>query len=68
MLEELYEKTGSKVYIYIGDIVSGDDSTLRKHCSSESKGGKLKEEVCEPKFLADPSHRTKVMVKPLLSL
>ena len=66
MLEELYEKTSLKVYI--GDIVSDDDSTLRKHCFFESKGGKLKEEVCEPKYLVDPSHRTKVMVKPVFNL
>ena len=66
MLEDLYDTTSSK--ISIGDIVSDDDSTLRKHCSSASKGGKLKEGVCEPRFLADPSHRTKVMVKPVFNL
>ena len=66
MLEALYDTTASK--IYVGDIVSDNDSTLRKHCSSVSKGGKLKEEVCEPKFLADPSHRTKVTVKPVFNL
>ena len=66
MLEDLYDRTCAKVSI--GDIVSDDDSTFRKHCSSASKGGKLKEGVCEPKFLADPSHRTKVMVKPVFNL
>ena len=66
MLEDLHDKTASK--IYVGDIFSDDDSTLRKHCSSVSKGGKLKEKVCEPKFLADSSYRTKVMVKPVFNL
>ena len=60
--------------IYI--IVSDDDSTMRavlKHPSKGSRGqflksskGKLHEDIPEPSFLADPSHRVKVVAKNLL--
>ena len=40
MLEDLQEKTSANVHI--GEIVSADDSTLRKHCSLKVNGGKLK--------------------------
>ena len=52
----------------MGGWVHDDDSTLRKYCRSINDGGKLKEGVCQPKFLADPSHRAKVMVKKVFAM
>lgn len=57
--------------IYIKYIVADDDSTMRsllKHHTEEQKSGKLEREVIEPKWLADPSHRTKVVAKPIYAL
>ena len=54
--------------ITVAEVVSNDDSTLRSYCSSLDNGGKLCEGVREPKFLADPTHRTKMMVKPVFAL
>ena len=59
---------------FITDItVADNDSTMRavlKHPSKGSQGqvlesskGKLDEEIPEPSFLADPSHRVKVVAK-----
>jgi len=46
--------------------VSDDDSTMRSLLQHESKNnkGKLPPNIPEPVFLADPSHRIKVMFKP----
>ena len=45
-------------------IVSDDDSTMRAHLTHVGADkGKLPLHVPEPKFLCDPSHRIKVMVK-----
>ena len=45
--------------------MSDDDSTMRAHLRHESNGGKLPDRIHPPGFLADPSHRIKVMAKPL---
>ena len=58
-------------FFIIYDVVSDDDSTMLtvlKHPSIGARGqvlksskGKLDEEIPEPSFLADPSHRMKVV-------
>ena len=58
--------TVSQGRVFIHTIVSDDDSTMRsllKHKKINSKG-KLPEAIPEPIFMADPSHRVKVMAKP----
>ena len=49
-------------WVYIKDIVSDDDSTLRGHCQNKRNGGKLDDTIPESRFLADPSHRIKCTV------
>ena len=51
-------------------LVSDDDSTMRAHLQHVGtiKNGKLPLEVHQPKFLCDPSHRIKVMVKDIFGL
>ena len=59
-------------------IVSDDDSPMRaviKHTSKGDRGqvlksskGKLHEDTPEPSFLADPSHRVKVVAKHIFSI
>ena len=53
---------------YVKDMVSDDDSTMRKHCQTVVNGGKLPEGVRQPQFLADPSHRIKCMSKPIFKM
>ena len=51
-------------------IVSDDDSSMRtllKHGCNHPKV-KLKLEILEPDWLANPSHRTKVVAKPMFAL
>ena len=49
----------------VGTVISDDDSTMRAHCSH--KGG-LSQDIHEPTFLADPSHRCKIIGKALFKL
>ena len=66
MVEEVNQLlNGSYV---IGTMVTDDDSTLRRHCSSVENGGKLRDGVPEPRFLVDPGHRVKVMVQPIFAM
>jgi hypothetical protein len=58
----------SKHRVYLEEIVTDDDSTLRSHLQNEHKGGKLPDMIPQPKFLADPSHRIKVMISPIFKL
>lgn len=56
--------------IALRSIVSDDDSTMKallKHPSNH-KRGKLNPEIPEPSWLADPSHRTKVVAKYIFAL
>ena len=66
MLEEVTEKADARVSV--GTLITDDDGTLRSHCSLLEHEGKLKEGVPEPTFLADPSHRVKVMLKPIFAM
>ena len=61
LLENISTYTKGKVFI--GTLVTDDDSTLRSHCRSLENGGKLFNDDPEPLFLADLSHRVKVMLK-----
>ena len=54
--------------VSVGAMVTDDDSTLWKHCRSVENGGRLKTGIYKPKFLADPSHRAEVMIKPIFSM
>ena len=49
----------------VSTIIADDDSSMRSHCSH---AGGLPESVHEPIFLADPSHRCKIIGKPLFKL
>ena len=52
-------------------IVADDDSTMRallRWFSIINKRGRLPTEIPEPEWLADPSHRTKVIAKPIFNL
>ena len=66
LISDTYRKFGGNVFIE--KVVSDDDSTMRSHCKNEKNGGKLVDTIPEPEFLADPSHRIKVMVKPIFKL
>ena len=68
----LYESMfyDSQKKIALRSIVSDDDSTMKallKHPSNH-KRGKLNPEIPEPSWLADPSHRTKVVAKYIFAL
>ena len=48
--------------VFIENIVTDDDSTMRSHIKNiKNGGGKLPDYIPQPIFLADPSHRIKVM-------
>ena len=65
-------------FFIIDAIVSDNDSTIRaviKHPPKGARGqvlksskGKLHTEIPEPSFLADPSHRVKVVAKHIFSI
>ena len=48
--------------------MTDDDSTMRSHLKNINKGGKLPNNILTPIFLADPSHRIKVMLKPIFAM
>ena len=69
LTEEIYEKWGGKVYV--SHIVSDDDSTMKallKHNTPLTKKGKLRADVPQPEWLADPTHRCKVLSKGIYAL
>ena len=52
-------------------IVADDDCSMRaklRHHTSAHKTGSLPDNIPEPSWLADPSHRCKVAVKPIFAL
>ena len=53
--------------IDIESVVSDDDSTMRAHLTHDGKG-KLPPHTPVLSFLADPSHRTKVISAPIFAL
>ena len=65
---ELYEP--SNKCLYLKAIVVDDDSSMRallKHTITNPKG-RLPQEMTEPEWLADQSHRTKMATKPVYYL
>ena len=54
--------------VYLEEIVTDDDSTLRLHLQNACNGGKLLNIIPQPKFLADSSHGIKVMMSPMFKL
>ena len=66
LISDVFKKYGGNVFVE--KVVSDNDSTMQSHCKSEKKGGKLDDNIPEPMFLADPSHRIKIMVKPIFEL
>ena len=68
LTEKVFRDSDGNVFVYY--IVSDDDSSMRCHLQhelSDSKG-KLKEDIPEPDFGADPSHRIKVMSAPIFKM
>ena len=65
MVNELHDQG-----IGVEFVVSDDDSTMRAnlHHIGTHKNGKLPTLAHQPKFLCDPSHRIKVMVKDIFAL
>ena len=61
----------SNVQLTLAVIVADDDSIMRallRHMSFENKKGRFPTKIPEPEWLADPSHRTKVVAKPIFIL
>lgn len=54
--------------VYVREIVTDDDSTMRAYLKNHKNGGKLPDNIIEPIFLADPSHLIKVMLKPIFAM
>jgi hypothetical protein len=63
---DLHENSGFD--IYIESVFSDDDSTIRTHLQHAENDGKLPDHIPTPKFLADPSHRVKVMSSPFFKM
>ena len=63
MTIDVYDKMNG--YIWCKNIIADDDSTMKSYCS-HSQG--LPQHVPEPIFLADPSHRCKVVARPIFKL
>ena len=69
ILTRLHEKHDGKVHIKA--VVSDDDTTMKavvRHESSVAKKGRLPAEIPEPKWLADPGHRIKVVAGKMYAL
>ena len=65
MVQDTYRETYQKAFI--AEMVTDDDSTMRAVLSHHDKKGKLSNDVPAPRFLADPGHRVKVMVKGIFA-
>ena len=49
--------------IYVEQIVSDDDSTIRAHTQHAERGCKLWNYIHPPIFFTDPNHHIKVMAR-----
>ena len=68
LYKRLYNSSNKNLYLKA--IVANDDSSMRvllKHRTLNPKG-RLREDIPVPDWLADPSHRTKVVAKPIYFL
>ena len=66
LLQTIYKDTKEKDSV--SHLVTDDDTTLRSNCSNKKNGGKLTNNITQPHFLADPSHRIKVISKPIFAM
>ena len=57
-----------KGLVYVKEIITDNDSTMRSHLKNIMNGGKLPDTIIQPIFLADPSHQIKVMCKPVFAM
>ena len=55
-------------HVYVAEILSDDDSSMRALVQHVGGGGKLQDAIPEPEFRADPSHCIKVMSKPIFKM
>ena len=68
LYKDIYHKSDKKIHLKA--VVANDDSSIRallKYRCSNPKG-RLPEEMNKPDWLADPSHRTKFVAKPIYQL
>ena len=56
----------SKNKVFVREIVTDDDTIMRANLK-HTKKGKLHDKVPDPRFLAGPSYRVKVMVKSIFA-
>ena len=54
--------------VYVEQIITDDNSTMQSHLKNVKNGGKLPDHIRQPSFGADPSHRIKVMCKPIFAM
>ena len=69
LIKKIFREYAGRIYVKV--IVSDDDSTMKailKHEGPTSKKGKLPLEIPEPTWLADPSHRVKVVASKIYAL
>ena len=62
---------GTKGLVSLGHIITDDDSSMRsylKHPTTENPKGNLPTTMPEPQWLADPTHRTKIIAKHFYNL
>ena len=67
----LYLHEASHGTAHIAFIIADDDSSMRsylKHQNSTNKKGNLPQELVQPEWLADPTHRTKIVSKAFFAL
>ena len=68
IVQEIYNE--NKGMVFVKSICSDDDSTLRavlKHPRNNRKG-RLPDHIPQPKFQADPTHRTKTVAAKIYAL
>ena len=66
LTEQIFNNSNG--HLYVKHLVSDDDSTMRSlltHQNENNKKGRLPEQIPAITFYADPSHRVKVMAKPV---
>ena len=67
--KELFESSNKTTAI--GHIIADDDSSMRsmlRHPTMHHRKGALPPELPEPQWLADPTHRRKIIAKPFFAL
>ena len=65
LTQKIYNSTHKKASI--GEIVTDDDTTMRSNIKYTGGKAKLPVHIPELRFLADPTHRIKVMVRNIFA-